>query len=94
MHVLVIFRLLKDSETAILAAYMSAAKRNKIYLEIIRILAIFLVVINHTCAFSFPNVEGVGDVWYWSQLLFDEIVKMAVPLFFMVSGALLFLAAT
>ena len=68
---------------------MSAAKRNKIYLEIIRILAIFLVVINHTCAFSFPNVEGVGDVWYWSQLLFDEIVKMAVPLFFMVSGALL-----
>lgn len=68
---------------------MSAAKRNKVYLEIIRIFAIFLVVINHTCAFSFPKVEGVGDVWYWSQLLFDEIVKMAVPLFFMVSGALL-----
>ena len=65
---------------------MSAAKRNKVYLEIIRIFAIFLVVINHTCAFSFPKVEGVGDVWYWSQLLFDEIVKMAVPLFFMVQN--------
>lgn len=68
---------------------MSSAKRSKVYIDVIRICAIFLVVINHTAAFSFPKIEGVGDVWYWGQLLFNEIVKMAVPLFFMVSGALL-----
>lgn len=68
---------------------MNSTKRSKVYIDVIRVCAIFLVVMNHTAAFGFPKIEGVGDVWYWGKLLFNEIVKMAVPLFFMVSGALL-----
>ena len=64
-------------------------KRNKVYLDFIRIIAIFLVVINHTGAFRFPDCPGWFDIAYWCQMIWNDIVKMAVPMFFMVSGALL-----
>ena len=64
-------------------------KRNKVYLDFIRIIAIFLVVVNHTGAFRFPDCPGWLDIGYWCQMIWNDIVKMAVPMFFMVSGALL-----
>ena len=64
-------------------------KRNKVYLDFIRIIAIFLVVVNHTGAFRFPDCHGWLDIGYWCQMIWNDIVKMAVPMFFMVSGALL-----
>lgn len=65
-------------------------KRNKIYLEIIRVVAIFLVIVNHTPSCQLLEyVAPCGGFSYWGSLFFCEIVKMAVPLFFMISGSLL-----
>ena len=68
---------------------MGTGNRDKVYLDAIRVFAIFFVVANHTSAFAFPPCENGTDIVYGLKLLSNEIVKMAVPLFFMVSGALL-----
>lgn len=62
----------------------------KVHLEALRILAIILVVFNHTPAYAFP-LSTMADV-SWSEffMLCTSIAdKIAVPLFFMISGALL-----
>ena len=64
-------------------------QRNKIYLDIIRLVAIFCVVYNHTPGFDIPAYEGWNHLGYWGALVVNQLVKMAVPLFFMVTGALL-----
>ncbi len=64
-------------------------QRNKIYLDIIRLVAIFCVVYNHTPGFDVPAYEGWSQAGYWCALVVNQLVKMAVPLFFMVTGALL-----
>lgn len=64
-------------------------QRNKIYLDIIRLVAIFCVVYNHTPGFDVPAYEGWNQLGYWGALVVNQLVKMAVPLFFMVTGALL-----
>ncbi len=64
-------------------------QRNKIYLDIIRLVAIFCVVYNHTPGFDVPAYEGWSQAGYWGALVVNQVVKMAVPLFFMVTGALL-----
>lgn len=61
----------------------------KVYYDFIRLAAIFLVIFNHTPAFDFPfrsNIDSMGD---WFILLIAVSDKVAVPLFFMMSGALL-----
>lgn len=65
-------------------------KRIRIHLEIIRIIAIVLVIFNHT------NIKGFTLFTQTSSLVKSAIYialsifcKIAVPLFFMVSGALL-----
>lgn len=63
-------------------------QREKPYLDILRLVAILLVVFNHTNGFYYSSYSG-GDWEYWGLLLQNQVVKMAVPLFFMVSGALL-----
>lgn len=61
--------------------------KKKYHLEVIRILAILMVMYNHSAAFmSFSNQSGVE---YAISFLFSMVCKGAVPLFFMVSGALL-----
>ena len=68
---------------------LMVTQRNKIYLDIIRLVAIFCVVYNHTPGFDVPAYEGWNQLGYWSALVVNQMVKMAVPLFFMVTGALL-----
>lgn len=64
--------------------------RKKIHLEILRIIAIVLVVFNHTPAYSFPLSAQASVSWPEFFMLFISIAdKVAVPLFFMISGALL-----
>ena len=63
--------------------------RDKIYLDILRVVAIFFVVFNHTSGFYFMPVSQSGTVEYWWLLLQNQVVKMAVPMFLMVTGALL-----
>lgn len=64
--------------------------QRKVHLDFLRIIAIILVVFNHTPAFHFP-VSGHAEV-SWSEffMICASIAdKVAVPLFFMISGALL-----
>lgn len=59
------------------------------YIDILRLFAIILVVFNHTPAYHFPlnNITswGVG----MCMMLISVMTKVAVPLFFMISGGLL-----
>lgn len=64
-------------------------KLHKSYYDIVRLLAIFLVIFNHTPAFHYPFQTHGNDLNVQLMLLVSVIVKMAVPLFFMISGGLL-----
>ena len=63
--------------------------RDKIYLDILRLIAIYCVVLNHTCGTFFLPAAQSGEVLYWWMLVQNQVVKMAVPLFLMTTGALL-----
>ncbi len=59
----------------------------EIFYEILRVLAIILVILNHLpIATAFMTEEGIGGGLY---LIFAIFVRINVPLFFMISGALL-----
>lgn len=64
-------------------------KTKKVYLEIIRFIAACLVVFNHTDGYFlyFASTENV--LTYGVSLFFSVLCRINVPLFFMVSGALL-----
>lgn len=69
---------------------MDTNKKKVIYLEIIRIISIFFVVFNHTNQhgfYYFPNTDN--PVWYVISIFCSVLCKVAVPLFFMISGYLL-----
>lgn len=62
----------------------------KIHLELLRIFAIVLVVFNHTPAYHFPLSAQANASWTeFFMLCISIAIKVAVPLFFMISGALL-----
>lgn len=87
-----LFRTVCMLDLRILKVYTSGAmsqQRGKTYLDILRLVAIFLVVFNHTNGIYYSSYSGGADWGYWGLLLQNQVVKMAVPLFFMVSGALL-----
>lgn len=66
---------------------MSLPKR-KTYLDAIKILAMFFVVYSHSDIYTLYYVhESVYKTWIY--MIASMIAKTAVPLFFMVSGALL-----
>ena len=58
-------------------------------MDILRLIAIYCVVLNHTCGSFFLPAEHSGEVLYWWMLVQNQVVKMAVPLFLMATGALL-----
>lgn len=60
----------------------------KIYLEVIRILAVLFVIFNHTDGFIYYTTPCSAPTYLYSLIL-AVLCRMAVPLFFMVSGALL-----
>lgn len=66
-------------------------KEKRLDYELMRILAIFLVVFNHTenRGFFLYQVPGGSMVNVVLSLLLAVICKIAVPLFFMISGGLL-----
>lgn len=66
-------------------------KDKRIDYEILRLLAIVGVVFNHTQSrgFELYMVENCSTVNYVGSLLLGILCKMAVPLFFLVSGGLL-----
>lgn len=60
----------------------------KIHLDLIRLIACFLVIVNHTNSYIFLNVTPESKKWWLSITIFF-VAKLAVPLFLMVSGACL-----
>lgn len=61
----------------------------KVYLEIIRFIAACLVVFNHTDGYFLYFASTDNMLTYGVSLFFSVLCKINVPLFFMVSGALL-----
>lgn len=66
-------------------------KRGLVHIEILRVIAICFVVFNHTWTSGYMLYSAVGRSYrYYYPLLFLSILcKIAVPVFFMISGALL-----
>ncbi len=65
-------------------------KKEKIlYLEIIRILAIFSVILLHCNAEYFPNAAIFGTKTWWLSNAINAASRFGVPVFFMISGFVL-----
>lgn len=58
-------------------------------LDILRIIAAFLVVVIHVAAGSVLRYNDVGsNEWWWANV-YDGVARISVPLFFAISGLLL-----
>ena len=69
---------------------MAQTKNKKLYLEALRILCIFLVIFNHTAPDGYLAFIGATNGLLYAFYLFCSVLcKIAVPIFFMISGALL-----
>lgn len=67
----------------------SSANR-KVYLDVLRVIASFLVCYNHTFGYHlFLSQEPSGSLVSWINIVLPILTIMDVPLFFMISGALL-----
>lgn len=63
--------------------------KRKLHLEVLRIMAAFFVIFNHTPGFTAFTSHVPESKSYWVFLAFSVLCKISVPLFFMISGALL-----
>ena len=63
-------------------------KNKKIYLEFIRIVACFFVIVNHTVSYVFWDYVPGGKTWCVSVFSFF-LCKFSVPVFLMISGIVL-----
>ena len=63
-------------------------KRKIVYLELLRIIACFCVIINHTNSGIFLSRTPDSKIW-WVSLTYFFVSKTAVPIFLMISGVLL-----
>lgn len=68
----------------------TAKKDKKMYLEVLRILCIFFVMFNHTTPTGYLAFVGESNAVLYALYLFCSVLcRIAVPVFFMISGALL-----
>lgn len=63
-------------------------KKREVWLDVLRILAAFLVIVNHTNSDVFQSVTPENGTW-WLSIVWYALCKVAVPMFVMVSGACL-----
>lgn len=66
-------------------------QQKKIYIECMRIIAIFFVIFNHMLekGFFLFSMYPQKSVQYWFYMMIAVFCKFSVPLFFAISGALL-----
>lgn len=66
-------------------------EKRKIHLDILRIIACFMVIYNHTNerGFGLYLYREPGSLSFFNYLLRSTICKCGVPIFFMISGSLL-----
>lgn len=62
-------------------------KDRKVYIDIIRIVAIYCVIINHT-NWLFGSYHQIGNYTWGTSAVIYFIAKVGVPLFIMITGAL------
>ncbi len=63
-------------------------KKREIWLDVLRVLAAFLVIVNHTNSDVFQSVTPENGTW-WLSIAWYALCKLAVPVFVMVSGSVL-----
>lgn len=65
-------------------------QKRKTYIDVLRIMGTLMIMFNHTSTFGFAlyTVRTQG-ILYWLYLFLAILVKVAVPIFFMISGGLL-----
>lgn len=57
-------------------------KTHKTYLDVLRIIAIWFVIFNHTRDYGYTYfATAVNQVGYWPGLLISVVTKIAVPVF-------------
>ena len=81
-----------EEKKLILVDIQKKANKNKIlFIEIMRILAIFFVIFNHTRenGFCLFMKEKTDSVQFWIYLFISVFCKFSVALFFTISGALI-----
>lgn len=67
---------------------MSLGKTRKIHLELLRIVAVYLVVLTHTGKRGYHYFSTLPPSWgYYLSMAMSAMCKIAVPLFLMISGA-------
>ena len=64
-------------------------KKREVYIDILRILACIMVIFNHTNERGFYKILTLTGRPYIWRSFFSILCKCAVPIFFMISGALL-----
>jgi len=65
-------------------------ENRKIYIDVIKVIAIFMVLFNHTGTFGFTLfLVNRQSNFYWIYMFNSIFIKIAVPMFFMCSGVLL-----
>ena len=71
-------------------AQESSDRKRKVYIDILRIFACLAVIFNHTGVRGFLRyTQGPADSFQWIASFFFSTFCKTVPLFFMISGALL-----
>lgn len=71
---------------------LTVKKERYIFIDILKILCCFLVIVNHTNSRIFGNVVSLEDgmsLTYLLSMAYFYLSRLAVPIFFMISGALL-----
>lgn len=59
------------------------------YMDALRAYAVFAVIILHSASPMMYKFNSVALDWWWAGNIFDSATRSSVPLFFMISGALL-----
>ncbi len=73
---------------------MNKQKEKILYLEMIRIVAIFSVILLHCNSQFFTNSNIFGTNIWWFTNVINAVSRFGVPLFFMISGYLLLTSTT
>lgn len=67
---------------------MAGSSRRESWLDALRIVSAFLVIVNHTNSGVFQSLTPESPSW-WLSVLWYYVSKLAVPLFVLISGACL-----
>ena len=68
----------------------SMENNRKLHLDLLRMIAIFLVIYNHTGITGCSYYYDIHDsFWHWPLMEIAFVMRSCIPVFFMISGALL-----